>query len=196
MVGVDPAKKGPYAGTFKVGTPGFEPGAGHLAGTPTVSLPGLDGLVAVTAVERVGKRHASDDARSCSRTRDWHLGALGPSNQEAMTTGRSQVLLIDNGDVPPREGETVHAALVKLTIDPDQARAAANALTHEILPTIRSAPGFVAGYWLEPVGGQGISFVVFETEEQARRSAPPASNWAAPGVSINDVDFRRVAASA
>jgi hypothetical protein len=37
---------------------------------------------------------------------------------------------------------------------------------------------------------------VFETEEQARRSAPPASNWTAPGVSINDVDFRRVAASA
>ena len=90
----------------------------------------------------------------------------------------------------------MHAALVKLTIDADQAPAAANALTYDILPTIRSAPGFVAGYWLEPVDGQGISFVVFETEEQARRSALPASNWAAPGVSINDVDFRRVAASA
>jgi hypothetical protein len=37
---------------------------------------------------------------------------------------------------------------------------------------------------------------VFETEEQARRSAPPAGNWTAPGVSINDVDFRRVAANA
>jgi lipase len=71
-----------------------------------------------------------------------------------------------------------------------------NALTHDILPAIRSAPGFVAGYWLEPVDGHGFSFVVFETEEQARRSASPASNWAAPGVSINDVDVRRVAASA
>jgi hypothetical protein len=90
----------------------------------------------------------------------------------------------------------MHAALVKLTIDPDRAPAAANALTHDILPTVRSAPGFVAGYWLEPVDGHGFSFVVFETEEQARRSAPPASSWAAPGVSINDVDFRRVAASA
>jgi hypothetical protein len=92
--------------------------------------------------------------------------------------------------------KTMHAALVNVTIDPDQAPAAANALTHDILPTIRSAPGFVAGYWVEPVDGHGFSFVVFETEEQARRSAPPASNWAAPGVSINDVDFRRVAASA
>jgi hypothetical protein len=96
----------------------------------------------------------------------------------------------------PEKEKTMHAALVKLTIDQDQAPAAANALTHDILPTIRSAPGFVAGYWLEPVDGHGFSFVVFETEEQARRSAPPASNWAAPGVSINDVDFRRVAASA
>jgi hypothetical protein len=90
----------------------------------------------------------------------------------------------------------MHAALVKVTIDVDQAPAAANALTHDILPTIRSAPGFVAGYWLEPVDGEGFAFVVFATEEQARRSAPPATSWAAPGVSINAVDFRRVAASA
>jgi hypothetical protein len=89
----------------------------------------------------------------------------------------------------------MYAALIKLTIDADQAPAAANALTHDLLPTIRSAPGFVAGYWLEPADGQGFSFVVFETEEQARRSAPPASSWAAPGVTVNDVEFRRVAAS-
>jgi hypothetical protein len=54
----------------------------------------------------------------------------------------------------------------------------------------------VAGFWLEPVDGRGFSFVAFETEEQARRSAPPAGNWAAPGVSVNEADFRRVAASA
>jgi hypothetical protein len=90
----------------------------------------------------------------------------------------------------------MHAALVKLTINADKAPAAAAALTDELLPTVRSAPGFVAGYWLEPVDGEGFSFVVFDTEEQARRSAPPASDWAAPGVTITDVDFRRVAASA
>jgi hypothetical protein len=95
-----------------------------------------------------------------------------------------------------RKEKTMHAALVKLTIDPDQAPAAADALTHEILPTLRSTPGFIAGYWLEPVDGHGFSFLVFETEEQARRSAPPPSDLAAPGVSIDDVDFRRVAASA
>jgi hypothetical protein len=90
----------------------------------------------------------------------------------------------------------MYAALVNVTIDPEQAPAAADALTRDILPAIRSAPGFLAGYWLEPVDGRGFSFVVFESEEQARRSAPPAGNWAAPGVSIDDVDFWRVAASA
>jgi hypothetical protein len=34
----------------------------------------------------------------------------------------------------------VHAALVTLTIGPQQAPAAANALVNDILPTVRSAP--------------------------------------------------------
>jgi hypothetical protein len=93
-------------------------------------------------------------------------------------------------------GETMHAVLLRLTIDPNQAPAAASALTNDLLPKIRSAPGFVAGYWLEPADGRGFSFVVFETEEEARRWAPPADNWEAPGISINDADVRRVAASA
>jgi hypothetical protein len=85
---------------------------------------------------------------------------------------------------------------VTLTIDPEQAPAAANALVNGILPTVRSAPGFVAGYWLEPADGQGFSIVLFETEEQAREAAPPVGRWAAPGVTINGVEFRRVAAAA
>jgi hypothetical protein len=90
----------------------------------------------------------------------------------------------------------VHAALVRLTVDPDQAPAAAEALTSDILPRIRSASGFVAGYWLEPADGQGFSIVLFETEDQARQAAPPASSWAAPGIVITGVEFRRVAVTA
>jgi hypothetical protein len=85
---------------------------------------------------------------------------------------------------------------VTLTIDPDQAPAAANTLVNDILPTVRSAPGFAAGYWLEPAHGQGFAIVLFETEGQARETAPPVSSWAAPGVTIGAVDFRRVAATA
>jgi hypothetical protein len=90
----------------------------------------------------------------------------------------------------------VHAALVTLTIDPDRAPAAATTLVNDILPRVGSAPGFVAGYWLEPADGQGFSIVLFETEEQAREAAPPISSWAAPGVTISGVEFRRVAATA
>lgn len=89
----------------------------------------------------------------------------------------------------------MHAALISLTIDPDQAPAAAAVLTNDILPTVRAAPGFVAGYWLDPEDGQGFSIVLFESEKEARQSVPPVSNWAAPGVSITSVEFRRVAAT-
>ena len=90
----------------------------------------------------------------------------------------------------------MHAALVSLTVDPDQAPQAAATLTSDILPRIRSAAGFVAGYWLEPADGEGFSFVLFETEEQAREATPPASSWAAPGIAITAVELRRVAANA
>jgi hypothetical protein len=83
-----------------------------------------------------------------------------------------------------------------LTIDPDQAPAAAQALMNDILPAVSSAPGFVAGYWLEPADGNGFSVVLFETEDQARHATPPVSGWAAPGVTIGSVEFRRVAATA
>lgn len=89
----------------------------------------------------------------------------------------------------------MHAALVTLTIDPEQAPAAAAILTDEIMPALRAAPGFIAGHWLEPSGHQGFSILLFETEEQARRSVPPATSWTVPGVVIDRVDIRRVAAS-
>ncbi|MEU0812493.1 hypothetical protein [Streptomyces sp. NPDC005970] len=80
-----------------------------------------------------------------------------------------------------------------LTIDPAQAPAAAAALMDDILPGIRSAPGFVTGYWLEPVDGRAFSMTVFEDEQQAREATPPAVGWTAPGVTIESVEFRRVA---
>ena len=42
-------------------------------------------------------------------------------------------------ETPAAKGGAVHAALVTLTIDPEQAPAAANALVNDILPRVRSA---------------------------------------------------------
>ena len=87
----------------------------------------------------------------------------------------------------------MHAALVSLTIDPAQAPAAAAAFTSNILPRVRAARGFKAGYWVDPVDGQGFGFLLFETEEQALAGTPPALSWPAPGVKILRVDVRRIA---
>jgi hypothetical protein len=75
----------------------------------------------------------------------------------------------------------MYAALIRLTINPAQAPAAA------------AARGFISGYWLDPVQGEGFGFVLFETEEEARQATPPQSDWSAPGVDIGNVDVRRVA---
>lgn len=87
----------------------------------------------------------------------------------------------------------MYAALVQLRIDPALAPKAAATFTNQILPRIVSAEGYHHGYWLDPVDGQGFGFVLFETEEQARRATPPNSDWRAPGVEILGVDVQRVA---
>ncbi len=85
------------------------------------------------------------------------------------------------------------AAIVSLTIDPAKAAAAAGAFTAEVLPRVRAAPGFVAGYWLEPKSGEGLGFLLFETAEQAADACPPGVSWDAPGVQVGLAEIRRVA---
>ena len=46
---------------------------------------------------------------------------------------------------------------------------------------------------MEPVERQGFGFVLFETEEQARKAMPPVTTWSAPEVAIVRLDIRRVA---
>jgi hypothetical protein len=87
----------------------------------------------------------------------------------------------------------MYAALVSLTIDPAQAPAAAAAFTSKVLPRVQTTPGFKAGYWVDPVEGQGFGFLLFESEEQALAGTPPAVSWPAPGVEILGVDVRRIA---
>jgi hypothetical protein len=60
-------------------------------------------------------------------------------------------------------------------------------------PRSLQPPGFVAGYWLEPAEGRGFSVILFDTEEQAVQSMAQTSSWSVPGVTIDDVEVRRVA---
>ena len=60
--------------------------------------------------------------------------------------------------------------------------------------------GAKGGYWLAPVGGRGVSVIVFETEEEARKVAanfeigkPPMPD-APAGVTMRTVEVREVLA--
>lgn len=90
----------------------------------------------------------------------------------------------------------MYAALVSVKIDPAQADAARSMLEKEVVPMVKAAPGFIAGYWLAPTDGRGYSVVLFETEEQARQTAPPVGATPAPGVTVEHAQFQEVIAHA
>ncbi len=83
-----------------------------------------------------------------------------------------------------------------VTIDPAQADAARSVLNEQLVPMVKAAPGFIAGYWVEPADGKGFSFVLFESEAQARQTAPPTGASPAPGVTVDSTEFREVVAHA
>jgi hypothetical protein len=41
-----------------------------------------------------------------------------------------------------------------------------------VIPRVSQTPGFVAGYWLEPLDGEGISVTLRESEQAAERRWP------------------------
>ena len=60
----------------------------------------------------------------------------------------------------------MHAVVVRAAVsDPEGSR---KTLNDDVIPRARTSDGFVAGYWLEPVDGRGLAFMVFENENAAR----------------------------
>jgi hypothetical protein len=89
----------------------------------------------------------------------------------------------------------MYAAVMHLSFQPELAPAAASAFTNELLPKVKAAAGFRGGYWLDPWEGEGLGFMLFDEEVQARHASSP-DQWQAPGVTVTRVDIRRVAATA
>jgi hypothetical protein len=69
-------------------------------------------------------------------------------------------------------------------------------LRDQVIPMVKQSPGFVAGYWMNLDDHTGTSFVVFDTEENARAAAPAEGSGPMPGVTISSVRFARVVGSA
>jgi hypothetical protein len=89
----------------------------------------------------------------------------------------------------------MHAVVVRVTVN--DAETAETALREQVVPRVQQSPGFVAGYWTRSEG-QGLSMVVFESEEQARQAADQVKGNMPPGdaVTLDNVDVREVVASA
>ena len=87
----------------------------------------------------------------------------------------------------------MHAVVVDVEIhDPEAAR---SGLEEQVLPMVKGAPGFVAGYWVALDDAHGSSIVVFETKEQARAGAPEEGSTG-QGVTFTRVVDGEVLASA
>ena len=87
----------------------------------------------------------------------------------------------------------MHSVVVHASISDREA--ATKALHDNVVPQVKKAPGFVAGYWNAVGPGKGVSVVVFESEDQARAAA---EQLRPPGdfVSFDSVEVAEVVAHA
>ena len=88
----------------------------------------------------------------------------------------------------------MHAIVVKVTVN--EFDAARKTLHEQVVPRVKQAPGFVAGYWLAPEDGQGLSVLVFESEDAAKGFAGQIQSPPGGEVTIDSVDLREVVAHA
>jgi hypothetical protein len=88
---------------------------------------------------------------------------------------------------------TMYATVIHAKIH-DKAEAE-RGVVEDVIPMIKGAQGFVAAYFVAIDDAHGISIVVFETEEQARASAPPEGSVAA-GVTLESLQVGEVIGAA
>lgn len=87
----------------------------------------------------------------------------------------------------------MHAVVVKVAIkDVDAATAA---LRDEVVPRVSQAPEFVAGFWTR-AGNNGLSMVVFESENAARAAGAQIPSGMPDAVDLEGIEVREVVASA
>ena len=92
----------------------------------------------------------------------------------------------------------MHAVVVRVNIgDPETAE---QGLKEQVVPRVSQAPGFVAGYWTRADDGKnGLSMLVFDSEDSARRAAEMIQGPEAmrpETVTLDSVEVREVLANA
>ncbi len=87
----------------------------------------------------------------------------------------------------------MHAVVVRVTVH--EREAAERALREQVVPRVSQAPGFQAGYWTRK-DDTGLSLLVFDSEEAARRASEQIPGAVPEGVTLESVEVREVVASA
>lgn len=92
------------------------------------------------------------------------------------------------------KGAAVHANVVFVNVDATEADPARRGLHDQVIPRVSQTPGFVAGYWLEPLDGKGISVTLWESEQAAREAAGLIHSASSPttGVKVDRIETREV----
>ncbi len=87
----------------------------------------------------------------------------------------------------------MHAVVSHVSIQSGHEDESLEHLRTNVVPRVKQAPGAVAGYWLNPEGGKGFAFIVFESEEAARAAADMARNAPRPeSVTFDSIEVREV----
>ena len=68
-------------------------------------------------------------------------------------------------------------------------------LREKVVPQVKQAPGFVAGYWTRK-DNTGLSMVVFESEDAAKAASEQIPSGIPDSVNLEDVELREVVANA
>jgi hypothetical protein len=85
----------------------------------------------------------------------------------------------------------MHAVVVRVTIQDFEA--ARGDLRDRVVPGVKQAPGFVAGYWTRSEdGSNGMGIIVFDSEESARSASDMIGAAATGGVTLDGVEVREV----
>lgn len=89
----------------------------------------------------------------------------------------------------------MHAVVVKVTIN--DLEGGRQMLEEQVVPRVKQAPGFVAGYWTSAEDNSGLSMMVFESAETADGAVQfIKSQPQNEAVTIDTVEVREVVASA
>ena len=89
----------------------------------------------------------------------------------------------------------MHAVVVRVSFN--DVEIARKTLSERVVPAASQSPGFVAGYWTwSDDQSNGLSMIVFESDDAARTLAERIRGMAPEGVTVDSIEVREVVASA